>query len=93
MVFSLLLGVANASRWKVVAVAIASIFVNASVHELIPGLFGAFVAVLATAALVGIALITWCEIERPAAVRILAAYFSCSLVLNIFSALLNEIPV
>jgi hypothetical protein len=92
LVLSLLLGVESAARWKIVAVAIASIFVNASLHELIPGLVGAIVSVLATVALVGVALVNWCQVERKTAIRILAAYFGCSLVLSVFSTLLSVAP-
>jgi hypothetical protein len=92
LVLSLLQGAEGAGRWKVVAVAIASIFVNAAIHELIPGLVGALASVLATVVFVGVALVTWCEIERRTAFRILAAYFGCSLVLNIFSALVSNPP-
>jgi hypothetical protein len=92
LIFSLLLATDSNARWKVVAVAIGSIFVNASVHELIPGVFGALAAVLATVALVGVALVSWCELEPRQALRILAAYFGCSLVLNVFSAFLDGLP-
>jgi hypothetical protein len=54
-----------------------------------PGLIGAIASVLVTVALVGVGLVTWCEVERRTAIRILAAYFGCSLVLNVFSALLD----
>ena len=46
---------------------------------------------LATVAFVGAALVSWCEIERPFVRKILGAYFGCSLVLSIFSALLSEL--
>jgi hypothetical protein len=92
LVFSLLLSTEGPGRWKVVAIAVASIFVNAAVRELIPGLLGAVISVLATVALVGIALVTWCEIEHRTAFRILAAYFGCSLVLSAFSVLLSDLP-
>jgi hypothetical protein len=92
LVLSLLLCVESAGRWKIVAVAIASIFVNASLHELIPGFAGAIVSVLATVVLVGVALVTWCEVERKTALRILAAYFGCSLVLSVFATLVAVAP-
>jgi hypothetical protein len=93
LVFALLLRSDSPSRWKVVVIAIASIFINTSLRELMPGLFGAIAAVLATVVFVGAALVTWCEIESPAALRILAAYFGCSLVLSVFSVLLSDLPV
>jgi hypothetical protein len=85
----MLLATRTIVHWKVVAIAIASIFINVWLHELIPGLIGAVVSVLATVAVVGVGLFRWCEIERRAAIRMLAAYFGCSLVLNVFSALVG----
>lgn len=90
LVLSMLMGAEETGRWKVVAVAIGSIIVQAALRELIPGLFGAIVSVVATVIFVGIALVRWCEIERPMARKILGAYFGCSLVLTVFSAMLSE---
>jgi hypothetical protein len=90
LVMSMLMGAQNIVRWKVVAVAIASIFVNAAFRDLMPGLLGAIASVLLTVALVGIGLVRWCEIGRRTAIRILAAYFGCSLVLNVFSVFLGN---
>ena len=89
LILSLLLATDSSARWRVVAVAIGSIFINAAVHELIPGMLGALAAVLATVALVGVALVSWCGLEPRQALRILAAYFGCSLVLNVFSVFLD----
>jgi uncharacterized membrane protein len=87
----MLMGAEETGRWKVVAVAVASILVQASVRELLPGFIGAIISVVATVAFVGAALVSWCEIERPFARKILGAYAGCSLVLSIFSAMLSEI--
>ena len=65
LVLSMLMGAEETGRWKVVAVAIASILVQASLRELLPGMFGAIVSVIVTVIFVGTALVTWCEIERP----------------------------
>jgi hypothetical protein len=93
LVLSMLMGAEETGRWKVVAVAIASIIVQASLRELLPGLFGAVVAVIATVIFVGTALVTWCEIERPLARKVLGAYFGCSMVLSVFSAMLSNATV
>jgi di/tricarboxylate transporter len=90
LVLSMLMGAEETGRWKVVAVAVASILVQASLRELFPGVFGAIIAAVVTVIFVGTALVTWCEIERPLARKVLAAYFGCSLVLSIFSAMLND---
>jgi len=87
LVLSLLMGTDSMDRWKVVAVAIASIFVQAALRELMPGVLGAILAVFATVAFVGTALVTWCEIERRTALRILGVYFGCSIVLSLFSVM------
>jgi hypothetical protein len=92
MTLSLLMGVDSTSRWKVVVVAIASIFLNAALRELMPGLFGAVASVFATVFFVGTALVTWCEIEGHTALRILGAYFGFSIVLSVFSTLLTDLP-
>jgi hypothetical protein len=86
---SMLMGAEETGRWRVVAVAVASILVQASLRELLPGLLGAVISVFATVAFVGAALVSWCEIERPWVRKILGAYFGCSLVLNLFSVLLT----
>ena len=44
------MGAEETGRWKVVAVAIASIVVQASLRELLPGVFGAMVSVIGEAA-------------------------------------------
>jgi hypothetical protein len=88
---SMLMGAEETGRWKVVAVAVASVVVQAALRELLPGLLGAVIAVLVTVAFVGAALVSWCEIERPFVRKILGAYFGCSLVLSIFSAMLSDI--
>jgi uncharacterized membrane protein len=72
-------------------VAVASVLVQASLRELMPGITGAIISVLATVAFVGAALVSWCEIERPFARKILGAYGGCSLVLSIFSAMLSDL--
>ena len=87
---SMLIGAEETGRWKLVAVAIASILVQASVRELLPGLAGAVVAVLVAVAYVGAALVTWCGIERKMTLKILGAYFGFSIVLSLFSATLAE---
>ena len=89
LALSMLIAKEETGRWRVVAVAVASIIVQASVRELLPGLTGAVIAVLATVIFVAVALITWCEIERRMALKIVAAYFGCSMVLSLFSAVLN----
>jgi di/tricarboxylate transporter len=91
LVLSMLMGAEETGRWKVVAVAIGSIVVQAALRELFPGMFGAIVAVIVTVIFVGTALVTWCEIERPLARKALGAYFGCSLVLSVFSALLSDL--
>ena len=93
LVMTMLMETESIVRWKVVGIAIASIFVNSSLHDLMPGLIGAIVAVIATVAFVGLALVTWCQLENRAAIRIVAAYFGCSLVVNIFGALLDSSSV
>lgn len=90
VVLSMLIGAEETGRWKVVAVAVASILVQASLRELLPGLFGTIFSVFATVIFVGAALVTWCEIERRTALRILGAYFSFSIVLGVFAAVLNS---
>jgi di/tricarboxylate transporter len=90
LVLSMLMGAEETGRWKVVAVAIGSIIVQASLRELLPGVFGAIVAVIVTVIFVGTALVSWCEIERPLARKVLGAYFGCSMVLSVFSAMLTE---
>jgi hypothetical protein len=90
LVMSMLLGAQDIVRWKVVALAIASIFINFTLRELMPGLIGALAAALITVAVVGLGLVRWCEIERRIAARILAAYFGCSLVVNVFCVLLDS---
>ena len=47
LVLSMLMGAEETGRWKVVAVAIASIIVQASLRELLPGVFGAIISVMA----------------------------------------------
>ena len=89
LVMSILLQTQSIVRWKVVALAIASIFVKSSLHELMPGLVGAIAAVIATVVFVAVGLITWCELEWRPSVRIVAAYFGCSLVVSLFSLFLE----
>jgi hypothetical protein len=89
LALSMLIAKEETGRWRVVAVAIASIFVQASVRELVPGLAGAVIAVIATVIFVGVALITWCDIERRMALKIVGAYFGCSIVLSLFTTILN----
>ena len=86
LALSMLIAKEETGRWRVVAVAIASIIVQAAVRELVPGLMGAVAAVLATSVFVSVALTTWCEIERPMVRKIVGAYFGCSLVVSVFSA-------
>ena len=93
LVLSMLMGAEETGRWKVVAVAIASILVQASLRELLPGVLGAIVSVIVTVIFVGTALVTWCEIERPMARKVLGAYFGCSMVLSVFSAMLTELAI
>ena len=93
LVLSMLMGAEETGRWKVVAVAIASILVQASLRELLPGVLGAIVSVIVTVIFVGTALVTWCEIERPMARKVLGAYFGCSMVLSVFSAMLTELTI
>ena len=93
LVLSMLMGAEETGRWKVVAVAIASIVVQASLRQLLPGVFGAIVSVIVTVIFVGTALVTWCEIERALARKVLGAYFGCSMVLSIFSAMLTELTI
>jgi hypothetical protein len=88
---SMLMGAEETGRWKVVAVAVASVLVQASLRELLPGLTGAIISVAATVAFVGAALVSWCGIERPFVRKIVSAYAGCSLVLSIFSAMLSDI--
>ncbi len=88
---SMLMGAEETGRWKVVAVAVASVLVQASLRELLPGFVGALVAVLATVAFVGAALVSWCGIEQPLVRKIVNAYAGCSLVLGMFSAMLSQI--
>lgn len=92
LALSMLIAKEETGRWRVVAVAIASIIVQASVRELLPGVIGAVVAVVATVIFVAVALVTWCEIERPMALKIVGAYFGCSMVLGVFSAMLSALP-
>ncbi|MBS0422740.1 MAG: hypothetical protein JSR66_33850 [Proteobacteria bacterium] len=89
LALSMLIAKEETGRWRVVAVAIASILVQASVRELVPGLTGAVIAVVATVVFVAVALITWCDIERRMALKIVGAYFGCSIVLSLFSAILS----
>jgi hypothetical protein len=88
---SMLMGAEETGRWKVVAVAVASILVQASLRELLPGFVGALVAVVATVAFVGAALVSWCGIERPFVRKIVSAYAGCSLVLSLFSVMLSDL--
>lgn len=81
---SMLMGAEETGRWKVVAVAVASVLVQASLRELLPGVMGALIAVVGTVAFVGAALVSWCDIERPFVRKIVGAYAGCSLVLSIF---------
>jgi hypothetical protein len=88
---SMLMGAEETGRWKVVGVAVASVLVQASLRELLPGITGAILSVFATVAFVGAALVSWCELERPFVRKILGAYAGCSLVLSIFSAMLSDL--
>jgi hypothetical protein len=88
---SMLMGAEETGRWKVVAVAVASVLVQASLRELLPGFIGAIIAVVATIAFVGAALVSWCGIERPFVRKIVGAYAGCSLVLGMFSVMLSDI--
>jgi hypothetical protein len=88
---SMLMGAEETGRWKVVAVAVASVLVQASLRELVPGFTGAIISVIATVAFVSAALVSWCEIERPFVRKIVGAYAGCSLVLSLFSAMLSDI--
>ena len=88
---SMLMGAEETGRWRVIAVAVASVLVQASLRELLPGVLGAIIAVLATVAFVGAALVSWCEIEGRLVRKLLGAYFGCSLVLNVFSVMLNDL--
>src|SRR3569832_1449355 len=88
---SMLMGAEETGRWKVVAVAVASVLVQASLRELLPGLTGAIISVVATVAFVGAALVSWCGIARSFVRKIVSAYAGCSLVLCIFSAMLSDI--
>ena len=54
---SMLMGAEETGRWKVVGVAVASVLVQASLRELLPGITGAIISVLATVAFVGAALV------------------------------------
>ncbi len=87
----MLMGAEETGRWKVVGVAVASTLVQASIRELVPGLPGAIISVIATVIFVGTALVSWCEIERPLVRKVLGAYFGFSLVLSIFSAMLSDL--
>jgi hypothetical protein len=78
---SMLMGAEETGRWKVVAVAVASVLVQASLRELLPGVMGALIAVVGTVAF----------IERPFVRKIVGAYAGCSVVLSIFSAMLSDI--
>jgi hypothetical protein len=85
------MGAEETGRWKVVGVAVASVLVQASLRELMPGITGAIISVLATVAFVGAALVSWCDIERTFVRKLVGAYAGCSLVLSIFSAMLSDI--
>jgi hypothetical protein len=76
-------GAESSSRWKILVIAIGSELVSAVIRQLIQGVAGTVVGLVLALAVIAIALIFWCRVERKAALKIVGAYFAFSVVLAV----------
>ena len=76
-------GAESESRWKILVIAIGSGIVSVVGQQLIPGIVGAAVGLVLALALIGLALVFWCKVERKAALKIVGAYFAFTAALAI----------
>jgi hypothetical protein len=76
-------GAESSSRWKVFLIAIGSGLVSVVVRELIQGVIGAVLGLVLALALIAVALIFWCKVDRKAALKVTGAYFAFSVALAI----------
>jgi hypothetical protein len=81
-------GTETNSRWKVLALALFAGLVPLIVVRLLPGLFGAVVALATVVAVVTMGLMFWCQVERKAALKIGTLFLIVSIALDVaFSAI------
>ncbi|MBS0579233.1 MAG: hypothetical protein JSR36_08230 [Proteobacteria bacterium] len=62
------------NRWKILAIAVTSAVLQAGLGAAVPGLAGAALAVAVSLAVIAVALVFWCGLDRKTAVTIAASY-------------------
>ena len=76
-------GTESNARWKILFIAVASAIVQASLANALPNVLGLALAIVASLALIWVALVFWCDVDKPAAVKIAASYFGLCIAIAI----------
>jgi uncharacterized membrane protein YjjP (DUF1212 family) len=84
-------GAESSARWKILFIAIGSAVASVAIRLLISGLAGSLLGFVVAFALIVVALIFWCGIDRKAALKITAAYFAFTAALAIVTMYLGSV--